>query len=61
MEYRGAEITVVRSMSPNGWRWSAKREGREKAGMATSEETAIRQAMNFIDRLTRLGAGKYRK
>ncbi|MBR0698234.1 hypothetical protein [Bradyrhizobium lablabi] len=51
MEYRGIEYTVVQKISPNGWRWTVKRDHNDKVGTAFDREDAIRRAEKFIDEL----------
>jgi hypothetical protein len=61
MEHRGIEFSGVRTMSPNGWRWSVKRDDHDKVGETTSRETAIMRATKFIDELIKSrhrGSGK---
>ena len=56
MEYRGIEYAVVRTLSPNGWRWSVKRERNDKVGTAPDRDGAIVRAQRFIDELIRTRA-----
>ena len=52
IDYRGFQYRVVRTLSPNGWRWSVAREGgKEKAGFAKAREIAEAHARRYIDRL----------
>jgi hypothetical protein len=47
-------------MSPNGWRWSVKRDHNDKVGTARDRDGAIRLAKRFIDELikTRTRSGE---
>ena len=49
MEYRGVQYAVVRTMSPNGWRWVVRRGPDEKSGFTPRQDEAIRLAKKFID------------
>jgi hypothetical protein len=53
MDYRGVQYAVVRTMSPNGWRWIVRRGPTDKSGVATHRDDAIRLAKKFIDELIR--------
>ncbi|MBR0695818.1 hypothetical protein [Bradyrhizobium lablabi] len=54
MEYRGIEYTVVRKISPNGWRWTVKCDHKDKVGTAFDRESAIHSAKKFIDALIKV-------
>ena len=57
MEYRGFEYAVVRTMSPNGWRWSVKRDQhRDRVGNAGTLDDAVTCAKKFIDRVIKARA-----
>ena len=51
MEHRGVEYAVVQTLFPTIWRWSVKRDHKEKVGTSFSREDAIRHAEKFIDQL----------
>ena len=51
MKYRGIEFAVVRTLSPNGWRWSVKRDHNDKVGKTVDRETAVLLAQRFIDKM----------
>jgi hypothetical protein len=51
MEYRGIHFAVLRTMSPNGWRWIVRRGPNDKTGFASHRDDAIRLAKKFIDEL----------
>jgi hypothetical protein len=52
MEHRGVEYQVVRSISPNAWRWSVGRDsGGEKVELSDSLEHAIFRACKYIDKM----------
>jgi hypothetical protein len=51
MEYRGIEYAIVRTMCPNEWRWSVKRDHNDKFGTTKERDGAIRLAKRFIDEL----------
>ena len=51
MEHRGVEYAVVRTLFPTIWRWSVKRDHKEKVGTSFSREDAIRHAEKYIDQL----------
>ena len=53
MEYRGFEYTVVRTLSPPGWRWSVQRGRTEKVGISPDRKNAILRAEDFIDHLVK--------
>ena len=44
MEYLGVEYAVVRTMSPDGWRWSVKRDHGDRTGLARDRDDAVRKA-----------------
>jgi hypothetical protein len=41
MNYKGHEYNVVRTLSPNGWRWSVARDGADKTGLALTAKDGI--------------------
>jgi hypothetical protein len=58
MEYRGVQYAVVRTMSPNGWRWTVKRGHHDKSGSTPRQDEAIRLAKKFIDELIKTSERK---
>jgi hypothetical protein len=53
MEHRGIEYTVLRAISPNGWRWSVEDKRSAKSGTAQSHEIAVMKAQRYIDGLVK--------
>lgn len=51
MEHRGIPFTLVRTLSPNGWKWAVKLDHQQKFGEHTDRNVAIQRAKAFIDRL----------
>jgi hypothetical protein len=51
MNYKGHEYNVVRTLSPNGWRWSIARDGADKIGLPP--RTGFFRAKKFIDQLVK--------
>jgi hypothetical protein len=51
MKYRGADYTVVRTLSPAGWRWALQRGAYEKNGTADSFESSVMLVKWFVDNL----------
>jgi hypothetical protein len=60
MDYRGVQYAVVRTMSPNGWRWFVRRGSTDKTGFATHRDDAIRLAKKVIDELIKSRERKQR-
>jgi len=50
MEYRGFHYQVVRTISPNGWRWSVQLDNGERSGTDLDRAVAIRRAQTFIEK-----------
>ena len=50
MEHRGVEYAVVQTLFPTIWRWSVKRDHKEKVGTSFSREDAIRHAEMIFPR-----------
>jgi len=59
LEHRGIEYTVLPTI-PKGWRWSVKRDQRDKGGACFCRDDAIRKAKIFIDNLLRREARESR-
>jgi hypothetical protein len=53
MEHCGVEYEVVQTIT-NTWRWSVKRAGSDKVGIALDRTGAIMRAKRFIDGLSKL-------
>jgi hypothetical protein len=53
MEYRGIPFNVVQTIDC-GWRWSVKRDDRDKFGITLRREAAIAKAQRFIDGLIKI-------
>jgi hypothetical protein len=52
MEYKGIEYQVVQTASPTGWRWTVHLDdGQTKTGMSPTEQYAIFDATNAIERV----------
>jgi hypothetical protein len=52
VEHRGIEFTVLPTI-PKGWRWSVRRDQRDKGGTCFYRDEAIRKAKVFIENLLR--------
>ena len=51
MKYKGIEYQVVQTASPTGWRWTVHLDdGQTKTGMSSTEQYAIFDATNAIER-----------
>jgi hypothetical protein len=54
MEHKGIQYQVVQTASPTGFRWTVQlNENRTRTGVAREKDTAIFQAVRFIDRALR--------
>ena len=51
MNYRDKDFTVVRSLSPKGWKWSVNLGHKDASGTQFDRESAICRAKRYIDEL----------
>jgi hypothetical protein len=51
IEHRGIQYQIVQTASPTGWKWTVQLDGgRTKTGLSCSEQYAIFDAANAIEK-----------